>query len=289
MSTTDVAWMRYAVNDPDLDGGHREAWIRYLQQGQDAKTGKVSYGPGPGGQGHPDGHAMWHTVRALNILGGRLLHFPHYLRKVTTPAGLAAWFDAVDWDGSPWNHHEVLGLVPLLVNLDDARWTETFYKKIVEQQNPDNGCFPRSKVSISRTFAYTALHRATGRMPPRADKIVDTMLTLQNPNGFWEKRPNFHTMDAVYILLRLPVVLNYRRRDARRALQRIAEALTEYYPQHAVQIMQNPHRMLAIVHTFGLLQEAFPDKFPSQRPYRFDWDKPSLYRCEVIRSELKRS
>ena len=126
-------------------------------------------------------------------------------------------------------------------------------------------------------------------MPPRADKIVDTILTLQNPHGFWEKRPNFHTMDAVYILLRLPVVLDYRRCDARRALQRIAEALTEYYPQHAVQIMQNPHRMLAIVHTFGLLQEAFPDKFPSRRPYRFDWDKPSLYNCEVIRSELKRS
>jgi hypothetical protein len=45
--------------------------------------------------------------------------------------------------------------------------------------------------------------------------------------------------------------------------------------------------VLAIVHTFGLLQEAFPDRFPSERPFRFDWDKPSMYRCDVIRREVE--
>jgi hypothetical protein len=45
---------------------------------------------------------------------------------------------------------------------------------------------------------------------------------------------------------------------------------------------------LAIVHTFGLLQEAFPDRFPSERPYRFDWDKPAMYRCDAIRRATKR-
>jgi len=37
---------------------------------------------------------------------------------------------------------------------------------------------------------------------------------------------------------------------------------------------------------FGLAQAAFPERFPSQRRYRFDWDMPSLYRCEVIRRTL---
>ena len=58
MSSTDMAWMRYAVNDPDLFGEHRDAWIRYLQNSQNAEAGRLSYGPGPAGQGHPDGHAM---------------------------------------------------------------------------------------------------------------------------------------------------------------------------------------------------------------------------------------
>jgi len=40
--------------------------------------------------------------------------------------------------------------------------------------------------------------------------------------------------------------------------------------------------MLAVTHTFGLLQEAFPNEYKSERPYRFDWDKLDLYACKVI-------
>jgi hypothetical protein len=39
---------------------------------------------------------------------------------------------------------------------------------------------------------------------------------------------------------------------------------------------------MPVVYMFSLLQEAFPDRFPSERPYRYDWDKPSMYRCKVI-------
>ena len=288
MSTTDVAWMRYAANDPDIGGGHRDAWVRSLQQSQDSRTGIVRYDPRDGGLLHSDGHALWQTVRALNILGGQLLHFPHYLRSAANVRGLKAWFDAVDWDGGRSNHHEVLGLVPLLANLNDPEWTEVFYRKIAEQQSPENGGFPRSKLNISRTFAYTALHCATGRLPPRPQKIVDAMLALQQPDGFWQAKPGFSTMDAAYILVRLPPVLAYRQEQARRALERLALALNRYYRENETEIDQSTHGVLAIVHTFGLLQEAFPDRFPSERPYRFDWDKPSMYRCDVIRRERRK-
>jgi hypothetical protein len=287
MSTTDVAWLRYAVNDPDLAGGHRDAWVRWLQQAQDPKTGIVRYNPADGGLVHSDGHALWHTVRALNILGGQLLHFPHYLRGVMTAKGLAAWFDSIDWDSGRSNHHEVLGLVPLLANLNDPEWADTLYGKIAEQQNPQTGGFPRSKLNISRTFAYTALHRATDRMPPHAEKIVDLMLAAQQPDGFWQGQPAFYTMDAAFILLRLPPLLSRRQDESRRALQRLADALAPFYRENQERLHQHTHRVLAIVHTFGLLQEAFPDRFPSERPFRFDWDKPSMYRCDVIRREVK--
>jgi hypothetical protein len=186
MSTTDVAWIRYAVNDQDLDGGHREAWVRWLQQAQDPETGIIRYDPRDGGLVHSNGHALWHTIRALNILGAQLLHFPHYLRSAMSVKGLQSWFDAVDWDSRQSNHHEVLGLVPLLANLDDTAWSETFYHNIAAQQNPENGGFPRSQMNISRTYAYTVIHHATGRMPPRAEKIVDRMLAVQQPNGFYQ-------------------------------------------------------------------------------------------------------
>lgn len=221
MSTTDVAWIRYAVNDPDLYGNHREAWVRWLQNVQDPKTGAVRYDPRQGGLVHSNGHALWQTVRALNILGAELPHFPHYLRGVMSVEGLEAWFDAVDWESRQSNHHEVLGLVPLLTNLNDPAWTETFYRKIAEQQNPDNGGFPRSKLNVSRTFAYTVLHRAVDRLPPRPEKIVDSMLALHEANGFWQSEPGFATMDAAYILVRLPPLLKHRRAEATRALAHV--------------------------------------------------------------------
>lgn len=48
----------------------------------------------------------------------------------------------------------------------------------------------------------------------------------------------------------------------------------------------NPHRMLAVTHTFGLLQENFPDEYHSEQTIRFDWDKLDLYYCEIIQKQL---
>ena len=285
MTTTDVAWMRYAIDDEEICGGHRQDWIGHLQRCQDPKTGIVAHAAGPGGQGHSNGHALWQTVRALNILGDDLLDFPHYLRDVATPDGMAAWFDSIDWDGPKSNHHDVLALGPLLASLDDPEWTEMFYRKIAEQQDAETGSWPRGKVNISRTFAYTCLHRATGRMPAQPAKIVDTILSLQEPSGFWEGKPSFLTMDSTYILVRLPKVLGHREGEARQALERLRQALMPFYQEQRDRIEENPHWMSAIVHTFSLLQEAFPDDLPSERDYRFDWDDPSMYYCESIAKE----
>ena len=286
LNSTGVAWLRYATNDPDLARTHGQEWIRYLQRGQNPDTGEVSY-EGKG-QGHGNGHAFWHTVRALNIVGGRLLHFPHHLRPLMTVEGLNAWFDATDWDGPDSHHHEVLGLVPLLASLDDPAWACAFYGKIAEQQDETTATWPRTETSISRTFAYTAIHRATDRMPRDPEKIIDAMLSLQEATGFWKCEPRFATMDAAYVLVRLPRVTGHRVDESRQALDRLAEALLDFYGRERKRIQQDPHWMLAVVHTFGLLQEQFPDRFPSQRPYRFDWDKPSMYRCDVI-AQAKRA
>ena len=285
MSTTDAVWMRYAVNDPDPAAGHRDAVVAYLQQCQDPVTGKVCHDPGPAGQGHSCGHALWQTVRALNLLGADLAHFPHHLRGAVTPDGLERWFDAVDWDGPASNHHEVLALSPLLASLDDPQWTEVYFRKIGAQQDPATGAWPRSRVNISRTFAYTALHRAAGRMPRNPERMLDTILSLQRPDGFWEAEPRFLTMDCIYLLVRPARVLGHRRAEADRALARVSAALAEFHRLHGARVRENPHSMSAIVHAFALLQEAFPEDHPSRAPFRFHWDRAESYYSEVVARE----
>jgi len=41
--------------------------------------------------------------------------------------------------------------------------------------------------------------------------------------------------------------------------------------------------MLSVVHAFGLLQEALPDQLRGSRIYRFDWDRPAMYRCAPLK------
>lgn len=289
MSTTDVVWMRYAVNESDLAAGHRASVVAYLQECQDPVTGMVCHDPGPAGQGHSCGHALWQTVRSLNLLGADLLHFPHYLRSAATVEGLERWFDAVDWDDPASNHHEVLALAPLLVSLDDPAWAETYYRKIAEQQDEETGAWPRTRTGISRTFAYTALHRAAGRIPDRAEPMLDTILSMQRPNGFWEEEPRFQTMDCIYLLVRTARELDYRRAEADGALERVSDALAQFYRLHGEQMRENPHTMSANVHAFALLQEAFPERYCGEAQFRFHWDRAESYLSDVIAGARGRS
>jgi len=187
------------------------------------------------------------------------------------------------------NHHEVLGIVPLLVSLDSPDWTETFYRKLAEQQDSSSGGWPRGATNISRTFAYSAIHLAGGRVPPRPERIIDTILALQEPDGTWDLGlPGFHTMDAAYLLVRLPALVGHSAGEAQASLRRLASAARRAFAEGQGSYAGNPHQMSAITHTFALLQEAFPEEFPSEPAYRFDWDKAWMYSCDAIRERSDR-
>lgn len=287
LSTTDVVWIRYATGDPEAGAPDRDKIVRYLQGKQDPRTGKIPHDPGPAGQGHVDGHAFWQTVRALRILGAELSHFPAHLEPMLTPPGMDAWFASFNWDGGagerPGYHHEVLGLVPAVVSRADEELTEALYRNVAAQQNLKTGTWPRAKTSISRTFAYTALHMATGRLPNLPERIVDEILRLQNDSGLWDAQlPGFGSMDSAYLLVRLAQRIGYRQDEAVVALRKLSSTMRHIYTAEQAVLLNNTHRMVAVAHTFGLLQEAFPDEYRSERPYRFDWDKLDLYLCQVI-------
>jgi hypothetical protein len=288
MGTTDAVWLRYAVNDPDLGAPDRDAVIRYMQGAQAPSTGMVAHA---WWDGHCTGHAFWQTVRALKILGTDLAHFPAHLSPMCSSAGLDAWFAGFDWNSSagsrPGNHHEVLGLVPVVVSLRDNELTETFFRNLAKQQDPRMGTWPHGRTGISRTFAYTALHLSADRLPAMPEKIVDEFLRLQEDSGLWERDlPGFGTMDCAYVLVRLPKRIGYREAAAAAALGRLSVAMRSVYAAQQARILCRTHHALAVTHTFGLLQEAFPDEYPSQRPYRFDWDRTSLYDSQTIRDGI---
>ena len=122
-NTTDIAWMRYATNNPDLGKKFEEKWIQYLQHSQNKETGVISYQKLPLGNRHVDGHAFLQTLRSLNILGADILYFPNHMLRTTTVEGLEAWFDERVWEGNNHTHgghHNTFEVVPLLINSGDS-------------------------------------------------------------------------------------------------------------------------------------------------------------------------
>lgn len=283
MSTTDIVWIRYAANDLNPGAPDRDRIVGYLHGKQDPHTGRVSHDYG----GHSDGHALWQTVRALRILGVQLPYFPVYQKPILYPSGLDAWFTNFNWncftEERRGNHHEVLGLIPAIVSLANDELTECLFRNLEKQQNKETGTWPRAKTNISRTFAYTALHIATGRLPKMPEAIIDEILRMQSENGLWDRQlPSFSSMDSAYVLVRLPKLISYRQKDATDALRKLSTAMLRIFTENQATLFSDTHRVLAVTHTFGLLQEAFPHEYLSERPYRFDWDKLDLYNCEVI-------
>ena len=294
-NTTDIAWMRYATNNSDLGKKFEDKWIQYLQNSQNKETGLISYQNLPQGNRHVDGHAFLQTLRSLNILKADILYFPKHMLRTTTVEGLEAWFDERVWEGinqTSGGHHNTFEVVPLLINLSDSALENAFYIKLCEQQHVATGTWPKpinsakNNPNISRTFAYTLLHRAIGKIPPNPERMLDTILSLQLQNGFWEFEPSYHTMDSTYLLVRIPGLIDYKKKESMVALDSLANALTLFWHQQKKRFMQDPHWTLAIVHTFGLLQEAYPERFPSMKPFQFDWDLPSLLQSKTI-SEMK--
>jgi hypothetical protein len=110
------------------------------------------------------------------------------------------------------------------------------------------------------------------------------MLDHQRARGIWDDaRPHFHTMDAIYVLVRLPDRIGHRTDECRDALRRALDGVREGLAADPTAYLTNPHRMLAFVHAVGLLAETLGDELICDPPFRFDWDAPAMYRCDAIR------
>ena len=291
LSTTDAAWLLYAMNNLEVvTEHHRKVWVQWLLDEQNKADGHYAYTDDVGkGNMHSNGHAFWHSNRALGILGSEISVFPELLRPAMSVEGLKNWF--IEWGKKPnETHHDVLGLVPLLANTKNQEWIDCYFEEISKQQNPQTGTWPKNttNVNISRTFAYSVLFRAVGRMPPQPEKIIDAMLSLQSDSGLWRDSNHsyFSSMDAVYILVRLPKLVNHKTDESVLALRKALEGFQKVYATEISFLKENTHAMLSVVHALGLLCEAFPGEFLYSKPWRFDWDKPALFQCGLLRNAI---
>jgi hypothetical protein len=274
LTTADVIWLRYAchVRDTELGAPERAKILACLDAPLAGQTG----------------HKLWMATRALRILGGEPSRAPTRYDGIREAQAFAAHLRE-KFVAKGEHHHEMLGLLPLIVSSGDPRFLEAALQAMAETQGP-HGRWPRDAsrpLDWSRTFAYTSLHLAVGRLPPHPDAILAAMegeLTrgdriLASPLG------GYHHMDVLFVLVRLPAAMRHERtQEIREKIRRGLPEFRREFLEKQERLADKPHHhMLAGAHILGLLQEAAPEELPAERPFRFDWDRLDLYECAVLK------
>ncbi len=282
MGTCDAAWIFYALaaDDSAAKYGDRAAdWL--LSKARPDGSYFHDYPPKHStSYRHSGGHAFWMVRRALTIYGRRADGVPAWLEPLLSSEALAAWFDAADWHVETSNHHNILALIPAMLYSTDPAWKDVFYGKLAAMQDPGGWWSDHAdhSINISRTFAFTALFTADDRTPPMPRELLEKVRSSQRPDGHFDKMnaPDYHTMDAAYILWRLGNRIGLPFDEREEALRRVLHAVEAHLAEVPVSAMAT-HHLAAVLHTLGLLAEAFPDEVQTSVPWRFDWDRAEMF------------
>ena len=214
-----------------------EAVVRRLKAQQSADDG--SFEPGALKRGQLSSHsaaylrlqASYFSVHALEALGARPDHRFKLVERLHDLQYLRGWLDGGPWH-NPWLHSNTI-MFALTFLQTDAAWhsdqaSATAFDAILdyldERQDPQSGLWQPDDEPDVANAVYAAYHFFPyyfwrGRQPRFVDRIIDSVLSLQQPGGLFGGGA-CEDLDAVHTLVLMTLVSGYRADDIRVALER---------------------------------------------------------------------
>ncbi|GHB86779.1 hypothetical protein [Persicitalea jodogahamensis] len=278
-ASCDVAIARHIMGESltdTLTDLQKQQWIHHINSYQVAEDGSYTER-----FGHSRLHANGMVIGALGVLGGRQ-RFPVRLYKpFDTVREVVPWLEQIDW-AKQWSASHLFWGGIHCYSLSSActdAWRETVFAWLNDNLDEKTGWWRKD-------MRYTDRHQPLGgsvhilpmyqhhdRPFPYPERVIDSVLALQLPNGRWLDRPDpkvtrqhvmhYLELDALYALHYMgTLVPGYRKEAIGQAVHRYADLVVNYWhdPQSGWRD-QHPHRILSMVGTFGLLQKLLPDGF----------------------------
>jgi hypothetical protein len=225
----------------DMDEKERRAWIAYIQQYQDPKSG-LFVGPEivPGELGSPfhdrehiTMHLTAHAIPALSVLGARPVYPLFFAHPFLKKDFLRSWLDRRDWKLAWLEGNNLLFVGQFLVWLRDMEEQpkaeealELYFEWLDGQQDSATGLWGTDGFvdayhamygGYHQLLVYHFCHRAVNHM----ENIIDTTLGLQDADGGFARYGGggaCEDVDAVDILVNLFKRTGYRPKAVTRAL-----------------------------------------------------------------------
>ena len=180
------------------------------------------------------------AVSALQALGQRCSYPLTFARRFCSEEFAMGWVEGGPWQ-DPWNHsNRIMFLLRFLIylaeqdgHLEAWRAFDAVINALLRQQNPATGLWHGFAGCSMRNAVYAAYHFFPfmfwrGIMPPYADRIIDSVLSIQHTDGLFGSAPGggaCEDLDAIDILAKFSLVTGYRARDVRAALGRASDRL----------------------------------------------------------------
>ncbi|HVU25690.1 MAG TPA: hypothetical protein VHE13_16285 [Opitutus sp.] len=263
-------------------------------------AGDGSYGDT---MGHSPLHANGMVIGALGVLGGWQAHPVRLYDDFAAPGRVGPWLESLDWRCAWRASHLFWGGVHCFSCSVQATlaWLEATFAWLNANLDPRTGwwragtAFADRHQGLGGAAHLLPLYEHHGWEFPLPERVIDSVLALQQPRGSWleprnadEHRHVMHylELDALYALVLMRrFAPGYRRADIAAAAARYGALVGDYYARHAKELFAlHPHLVLAAVGVFGGLQRLLPEMFVDDVGWTDIFSDRRFYRtCAVER------
>ena len=259
----------------------RAEWAKVIQGYQDPETGWFKFG---NETPHFKAHATAYAVAGLKLLGAKPLYPLRDAQKITrSKEATDRWLKSILWDYIWVGSHQGGGIASSLQMTGEAddNWFKIYFDWLDARQDPDTGLWQlafwnafhkkptRQEMGGAPHFWWVYSHQSRSLQYP--EKIIDTCLGLQLPNGMWDDKkikgifqPYCINLDALWSINRSRVQLekqgkNYREDDMERAFEKALAQITQSLNRPgSLQILyQDSHKLPGAIASLAEIDEYF--------------------------------
>jgi hypothetical protein len=297
----------------DIDKVKRNKWVDYINGWQDSVTGRFigleivpeELTSPKHDWNHVTMHLTAHAIPALHVLGGRPLYPLHFAHRFLDQKNLRDWLDQRDWKDAWLEGNNLLFVGQFLVYLRDFEGKkkaqtalDTYFDWLDAEQDPSTGLWGTNGYCDSYEALYGAYHQLLvyhycNRPVHYAQRIIDTVLNLQHPDGSFTRSGGggaCEDVDAVDVLVNLYKSIGYKPRALHNALQRVLKIILDsqmpdggfvYRRGTSFSQLGIPRTFVPVntpdmfstwfrVHTIALICQVLQDHPLAQIPWRFN-------------------
>ena len=284
-----------------LPDAQRREWIAHLASQVDPADGSFPI------FGHSKLHANGTAIGAFGALGGRMPAPVRLYEPFADPAHVSSWLEtAIDWRMIWSASHLFWGGMHCfaLSSAATPAWHEAVFAWLDAHLDPATGWWcvgiphGNRNQALGGSVHILPIYQHMGRRFPYPERLIDSVLALQYPEGNWMTgsfkdawlaAPGFTylDLDGLYALdVARQWAPGYRSADIEAAAARharlIEPALNDVL-EHT--FTSHPHQTLSVIGTLGLAQRFAPERFHDDRMWTDIFSDPALYRvreCEAV-------